>query len=65
MSEGGGKDGEESEGGTTDVDYTKAMRTYASVLMWIGISSGLIFFNKYILDTLQFNFPLCLTMVRT
>lgn len=40
-------------------------KTYASVTIWIGLSSGLIFFNKYLLDTRQFNFPLCLTMVRT
>ena len=62
---GEGRKGESVGGdGETGLDYTRAIRTYASVVMWIGISSGLIFFNKYILDTLQFNFPLCLTMVR-
>ena len=45
-------------------DYLKAVRAYTSILIWIFVSSGLIFFNKYLLDNLKFNFPLCLTMVR-
>ena len=62
----GGERGEQRAGGGMADGHAlgRVARTYASVLLWIGLSSGLIFFNKYLLDTLQFNFPLCLTMVR-
>jgi hypothetical protein len=39
------------------------LEAYAYVFFWIGLSAGVILYNKYILSTFGFPFPIALTMI--
>ena len=39
------------------------LEAYAYVFFWIGLSAGVILYNKYILSTFGFPFPVALTMI--
>ena len=49
-------------GGSDATLLRQAAVSYAYVALWVALSSGVIVFNKYILHTYGFPFPVSLTM---